>query len=76
MSVKDYEYYDRLEVNFDATEEEIKKSYRQKALKYHPDRNNDEEAEEKVNFQLFFNIVFFSSTLISTNLHFPPFHFI
>ncbi|MEE9929334.1 molecular chaperone DnaJ [Microvirgula aerodenitrificans] len=40
--------YDVLGLNRDASEEEIKKSYRKLAMKYHPDRNPDsKEAEEK-----------------------------
>jgi molecular chaperone DnaJ len=42
------DYYQILEIGRNATEEEIKKSYRQLALKYHPDRNpGDKAAEEK-----------------------------
>ncbi|MBL8170785.1 MAG: molecular chaperone DnaJ [Acidobacteria bacterium] len=46
MSKRDY--YEILGVNRNATEQELKSSYRKLAMQYHPDRNpGNEEAEEK-----------------------------
>lgn len=39
--------YDTLEINENASSEEIKKSYRKLARKYHPDINKEKGAEEK-----------------------------
>lgn len=42
------DYYDILGVAKNANQEEIKKSYRQLALKWHPDRNKSAEAEKNL----------------------------
>ena len=42
-----YEAYKTLEVSPDASEEEIKRAYRNLAKKWHPDINKSPEAEEK-----------------------------
>ena len=47
-NMEDRDYYKVLGVSRDATEDQIKKSYRKVAMQYHPDRNpGDKEAEEK-----------------------------
>src|SRR6187401_700592 len=46
MSTK-RDYYEVLNVDRNATKEEIKGKYRKLALQYHPDRNKSSDAEEK-----------------------------
>ena len=41
------DYYEVLGISRDASESEIKKAFRKKAMEFHPDRNKSPEAEEK-----------------------------
>jgi DnaJ-domain-containing protein 1 len=41
------DYYKVLGVPRDASDKQIRKSFRQLALQYHPDKNKDKDAEEK-----------------------------
>ena len=41
------DYYEVLGVNRDAAEEDLKKSYRRLAMKWHPDRNPDNPKAEE-----------------------------
>lgn len=45
-------YYDVLEVGRDADDDTLKKSYRKKALQWHPDKNIANEVAAKQKFQL------------------------
>ncbi len=50
-SADETNYYEILQLNRDASETDIKKSYRKLALKYHPDRNPDNQEESTQKFK-------------------------
>ena len=41
------DYYSVLEVGRESSQEDIKKAYRKQALRFHPDKNKAEDAEER-----------------------------
>ena len=47
-----WDYYNILEITKDATEEEIKMSYKKLAKKFHPDKNRDNQEEATSKFKL------------------------
>jgi molecular chaperone DnaJ len=46
MAQEKREYYEVLGIKKGATEAEIKKAYRKKAMEYHPDKNQGDKASE------------------------------
>jgi len=45
------DYYAILGIAWDANQDVIKKAYRKQALKWHPDKNADNQAEAEKKFQ-------------------------
>ncbi len=47
MTTRKRDYYEVLDVGRKATPEDLKKAFRKQALKYHPDRNKEADADER-----------------------------
>lgn len=45
------DYYNILKVNKNATEDDLKKSYRKLAMKWHPDKNPNDKKEAEARFK-------------------------
>ena len=62
---KNKDLYEILELNRNATEEQIKKNYRKLALRYHPDRQGDKSDKEKKEAEEKFKDISFAYSILS-----------
>ena len=57
METYDFDLYEALDIGPDASEEEIKKSYRRLALVHHPDRTGGKESEKFLRIKTAYDVL-------------------